>query len=109
MEECIQSLGVIGKLFPLILTGEKTSTIRWHEQHIVPGPMTFVCDDDSSQTVIVMVTRCTEMPLHDAARFVGKSNEWPDEIMLEGMREHYPDIELSSVVQVVELKPPPLS
>ena len=109
MEERTQSLGVVGRLFPLILAGEKTSTIRWREQHIVPGPMTFICDDDPSQTVVVMVTRCTEMPLHDAAHFVGKSDEWPDEIMLEGMREHYPGIELSSVVEIVEFRPPPLN
>ena len=108
MEKKIQSLGVVARLFPLILTGEKTSTIRWREQQIVPGPMKFVCDDEPSETVVVLVTRCTEMPLRDAARFVGKSKEWSNETLLEGMREHYPSIELSSVVQIVEFNPPPM-
>jgi hypothetical protein len=46
------------------------------------------------------------MPLSEAAAFVGRADEWPDAIMLEGMREHYPEIVLSDVVQVVEFKLP---
>ena len=106
MSESIQSLGVVDRLFPLVLSGEKTSTIRWRERHIVPGPLRFVCDGDSNRTATVEVIRCTEMPLSEAAAFVGRSDDWPDDIMLEGMREHYPEIELSSIVQVVEFEPP---
>lgn len=102
----IQMLGVVDRLFPQIMTGEKTSTIRWRERHIVPGPMKFVCDGEPGKTVVVSVTRCTEMPLCQAAAFVGKSDEWPGNIMLAGMRAHYPDIELSSIVQVIEFEPP---
>ncbi len=107
MPEEIQTLGVVDRLFPQILSGEKTSTLRWRERHIAPGPMRFVCDGDSSKTVVVEVFQCTEMALSEVATFVGKSDEWPDEVMLEGMREHYPDIQLSSVVQVVSFEPPP--
>ena len=109
MTATIQSLGVAKRLFPLILSGEKTHTIRWREGHIVPGPMQVTCDGDEQSTVMVTVLRCTEMPLRQAAAFVGKSDEWPDEIMLSGMREHYPDIELSSIVQVIEFAPPGLA
>jgi hypothetical protein len=105
MTKVIQTFGVADRLFPLILTGEKTSTIRWRERHIVPGPLTFICDGDAAQTVDVEVHRCTDMPLSEAAAFVGKADEWPDDIMLKGMREHYPEIELSSIVQIVEFKP----
>jgi len=45
------------------------------------------------------------MPLALAAPYLGSSEEWPDEVMLAGMREHYPDIELSDVVQVIEHEP----
>ena len=106
MQESVQILGVVDRLFPQILSGEKTSTIRWRERSIVPGALKFVCDGNSSQAVEVEVFRCTEMPLSEAASFVGKADEWPDEIMLEGMREHYPEIQLSSIVQVVEYNPP---
>ena len=106
MTDRIQVLGVADRLFPKILSGEKTSTIRWQERHIVPGPVKFVCDGNSSQTIEVEVFRCTDMPLSEAASFVGKADEWPDEIMLEGMRVHYPKIELSSTVQVIEYTPP---
>lgn len=106
MTSSMQFLGVVDRLFPLILSGEKTSTIRWQERQIVSGPMKFVRDGDRTQTVEVEVYRCTDMPLSEAALLIGKADEWPDEIMLEGMREHYPDIELSSIVQVIEYNPP---
>ena len=32
---------------------------------------------------------------------LGKQEEWPDEVLLEGMREHYPEIRLSSEVQLI--------
>ena len=108
MQPITQVLGIVDRLFPLILSGEKTSTIRWQERHIAPGILKFVCDGNSSQTVEVEVFRCTDMPLFEAASFVGKADDWPDEIMLEGMREHYPEIQLSSIVQVIEYTPPEL-
>jgi hypothetical protein len=106
MTDNIQVLGVAERLFLHILSGEKTSTIRWQERHIVAGAMKFVSDGNPSQCVEVEVFRCSDMPLSEAASFVGKADEWPDEIMLEGMREHYPDIQLTSIVQVIEYKPP---
>jgi len=102
----MQSLGIVSRLFPLVLSGEKTSTIRWRETMIVPGPMRYICDDDPTMTAVVMVHRCTSMPLSDAAGFVGREEDWPDPVMLHGMREHYPDITLSDIVQVVEHGPP---
>lgn len=106
MSISFQSLGVVGRLFPLIKSGEKTSTIRWREQHITPGLLRFFNDDDPSQSIEVVATRCTEMPLSEAAGFVGREDEWPDQIMLAGMREHYPEIELESIVEVIEFRLP---
>lgn len=101
----LQTLGVVGRLFPAILSGEKTSTIRWREVRIVPGPMRYVCDDDAGLSVVVTVLKCTEMPLGSVAGYLGKAEEWPDDVMLTGMREHYPGIELTDIVQVVEHEP----
>ena len=98
----MQSLKVAGRLFPLVLSGEKTHTIRWRETRIRPGPMRYVSDGDPEKTVVVLVTRCTDVPLSKAATLVGKQDIWPDPIMLSGMREHYPNIELDDIVQVVE-------
>jgi hypothetical protein len=97
----MQQLGVVARLFPLIEAGEKTSTIRWRETSIVPGYMRYVCDADT-RTTIVWVTRCTDLPLSEAAALVGRESEWPKDIMLTGMREHYPRIEWTDQVQVVE-------
>ncbi|MDN5927255.1 MAG: ASCH domain-containing protein [Hyphomicrobiales bacterium] len=98
----MQSLNVADRLFPLVLSGEKTHTIRWRETRIRPGLMRYVCDRDPGKTVVVLVTRCRDVPLSQAAMLVGKQDIWPDAIMLSGMREHYPDIQLDDVVQVVE-------
>lgn len=107
MQDDLQTLPVVERLFPGILTGEKTSTIRWGERRIVPGPMIFVCEGHPHLTALVEVKRCTDMPLAKAAAFVGRAGEWPDDVMLAGMREHYPEIELSSIVQVIEFSLPP--
>lgn len=98
----MQSLGIVPRLFPLIVSGEKTSTIRWQESRIEPGYMRYVCNGHPPQTAIVWVTRCTDMPLSDAAGFVGMEEEWPKDVMLEGMRQHYPAIRWGDTVQVVE-------
>ncbi len=73
---------------------------------MVVGRMRYVCDGDETKTIDVMVTKCTDMPLSAAASYLGKSDEWPDEVMLEGMREHYPEITLTDTVQVVEHSAP---
>ena len=98
----MQSLGVVGRLFPKILNGSKTSTTRWRELRIEPGSMTYICDDDPGSTAVVWVTRWTDVPLRDAAALVGREDDWPNHVMLAGMREHYPDITLDDTVQVVE-------
>jgi len=98
----MQTLSVVSRLFPLVVSGEKTSTIRWRETAIVPGYMRYVDAGNANNTVVVWVTRCTSMPLSEAAAFVGKEAEWPKPVMLEGMREHYPAIAWDDVVQVVE-------
>lgn len=106
MSEIGQCLGVVGRLYPLILSGEKTSTIRYREPRVFPGPLTFFNQEDPIQSVDVRAIRCTEMLLSEAARFVGREDEWPDQTMLDGVREHYPDIELTSVVQIIEFSAP---
>lgn len=67
--------------------------------------MRYICDDDPAQTADVNVVRCTDMPLPAAAAYLGKSQEWPDDVMLAGMREHYPQIELTDIVQVIVHEP----
>lgn len=98
----MQTLHVVARLFPLVLSGVKTSTIRWRETRIAPGYMTYVCDGGPAKTAVVWVTRCTDLPLSDVAAFLGREADWPDPVMLAGMREHYPEIELADIVQVVE-------
>ncbi len=101
----MQSLHVVSRLFPHILSGAKTSTIRWRETPISLGPMRYVCDGAAEQAVVVNVVRCTDMPLSEVAVHLGMLNEWPDDVLLAGMREHYPNIKMSDIVQVIEHDP----
>ncbi len=106
MKTSLQTLLVVKRLFPHILSGAKTSTIRWREAPITLGPMRYICDGAPDQTVVVNVVRYTDMPLSEASAYLGMANEWPDDVMLAGMREHYPDIKMSDIVQVIEHDPP---
>ncbi len=106
MADGIQTLKIIERLFPFVLNGEKTSTIRWRELHISPGLMRYICARNPSRTTVVDVFKCTDMLLSDAAAFLGKAEEWPEQVMLRGMREHYPEIELFDIVQVIEHRLP---
>lgn len=98
----MQKLDIVEQLFPLVVTGEKKSTIRFREQRMNVGPMVYWCDGKSDKTVTVWVHRCTDMPLLEVASFLGMAEEWPKEAMLEDMRIHYPNIKLLDIVQVVE-------
>ncbi len=98
----MQKLDVVARLFPLVVSGVKTSTIRFSEQQIVIGPMFYWCEGCAERSTEVWVHSCTSMPLFEAAAFLGKAKTWPDDVMLEGMREHYPRIQLSDIVQVIE-------
>ncbi len=97
-----QELHLVARLFPSVVSGAKRSTIRWRETDIRLGLMRYVCLDDPDQTAVVRVVRVASMPLADAAEYLGTETEWPPQAMLDGMREHYPDIELHDIVQVIE-------
>lgn len=56
---------------------------------------------DENDAVIVSVTQVDTLRLSEVAAMLGKQEEWPDEVLLEGMREHYPEIRLSSEVQLI--------
>ncbi|MEO0625119.1 MAG: ASCH domain-containing protein [Pseudomonadota bacterium] len=98
----MQSLGVVPRLWPAIVSGEKSATIRWHEARIVPGPMRYRCDGMPERSAVVEVLRVTDLPLSEVAAHLGRQADWPDAVLLDGMREHYPDIALDDVVQVIE-------
>jgi hypothetical protein len=98
----MQTLGVVPRLWPDLLAGRKTSTIRWREGPVTTGLLRYVCDGDASASVVVLVTKVTRMKLGDAAAYLGREEEWPPPVMLAGMREHYPDITLDDEVDIVE-------
>ena len=99
--EGLQQLVLVNRLVPSVLDGTKTSTIRWNEAPVTPGLLRYVGDEQPHPSVIVMVTDCTSLLLSDAAQHLGRQAEWPPSVMLAGMREHYPTIELTDTNTVV--------
>ncbi|MGN8162988.1 ASCH domain-containing protein [Pantoea vagans] len=97
----MQQLTLVPRLMPAVRCGEKTSTIRWLEGDITIGPLRLVNQQDENDAVIVSVTQVDTLRLSEVAAMLGKQEEWPDEVLLEGMREHYPEIRLSSEVQLI--------
>lgn len=65
------------------------------------GPLRRVNQQDETDAVIVWVTQVETLRLSEVAATQGKQEDWPDEVLLEGMREHYPEIRLSSEVQLI--------
>ena len=97
---------IVPRLLPEVRAGLKLHTIRWREPDIQPGPMLYVNMQDACDTVRVVVTRVETMKLSDVAARLGKSVEWSDWVLLQGMREHYPTIEIDSEVVVIHHLPP---
>lgn len=97
----MQSLKIVSRLLPEVRSGLKTHTIRWREKKIVTGPMLYVNASDVSDKILVLVTKVEKMPLSAVAFYLGKQNEWTDDGLLLGMREHYPEIELDSIVDII--------
>ncbi len=97
----MQSLEIVPRLLPEVRSGRKRHTIRWRERKIVPGLMRYVNAENASDTLVVRVTEVKTMPLFSVARYLGKSEAWPDTVLLTGMQEHSPDIQLNSEVDVI--------
>ncbi|MDF0733033.1 ASCH domain-containing protein [Pseudomonas entomophila] len=97
----MQSLEIVPRLLPEVRSGRKQHTIRWRERNVVPGPMLYVNSENSCDTLVVWVTQVETMPLRSVARYLNRTGEWPDPVLLEGMREHYPEINLDSEVEVI--------
>lgn len=102
----MQNLKIVPRLLPDVRAGRKLHTIRWREREIVPGPMLYVNAQDAFDSVMVCVMHVEKMPLSDVAARLGKSAKWPDAELLEGMREHYPSIEMDSEVTLIHHLPP---
>ncbi|OON38827.1 hypothetical protein BTJ39_16685 [Izhakiella australiensis] len=97
----MQYLEIVPRLIPAVRNGTKRHTIRWQEGAVRCGPLTYINQQDPSERLVVWVTEVKTMSLSQAADYLGMSAEWPDPIMLAGMREHYPAIELDSAVVII--------
>lgn len=69
----------------------------------MPGPMLYVNAQDAFDSLMVCVTHVEILPLSDVVARPGKIAGCPDAKLLEGMREHYPSIEMNSEVVAIPI------
>lgn len=91
---------------PEVRSGNKRHTIRWREPSVHPGPLLFVSIADPHDVILVQVISVITLPLSRVAAWLDKRQQWPDSVLLAGMREHYPDITLDSQVEVIHHSAP---
>lgn len=94
------------RLLSDVRAGIRLHTIRWRESKILPGPMIYVSDRDTSDSVMVWVTHVEKMRLSDVSARLSKCSEWLDTELLEDMCELYPRIEMDSRGVVIHHSPP---
>jgi len=94
----IQFLELADDLFPKILNGEKTNTLRWNEGNIKEGYLTFYKTSNPSVKCNVLVSSIETAPMKD---FAHKYNMSSQDLHFEMLR-HYPDIKIDSEVSFIE-------
>ncbi|NCC21006.1 MAG: ASCH domain-containing protein [Alphaproteobacteria bacterium] len=97
-DEHIQTLELADSLFPQVLAGEKTRTLRWREGEIRPGYLLYTSFDNPAWKALVWVTGCRDAPMNEMAPLYDMS---PEDLH-KSMQRHYPDIEIDSPVTLVE-------
>jgi hypothetical protein len=98
----MQMLELVDRRFPALLSGRKTSTIRWNEGVIKPGFLLYV-SCSGKERAIVWVNEVNRIPLRDIGKKIGYDAHHKDENhTLELMRLHYPAITLDTEIDLIE-------
>lgn len=92
-----QSLELCDRFFSEVVGGDKRQTLRFNEGDITEGYLEFFGSDTPDLRVLVYVTEVTNAPLSSFAEYY----ETTPEILLEQMRSHYDDIQLDSIVSLI--------
>lgn len=98
----LQRLELADELFPDLMSGKKTDTLRWNEGTFELGYLEFYSKKDISRRATVLVTGIRKGTLSSFARHYGQSVE----LLLLRMQKHYPDITLNDGVTLVEFMSP---
>lgn len=93
----MQSLELADSLFPAVLDGSKTKTLRWNEPVPECGPLLFYSFDNPDMNAVVTVTSVENVMFDCAEAEYGMT---PSELY-QSMLKHYPDIPLDAEMQIV--------
>ncbi len=98
-----QMLELVARRWDDLLQGRKLDTIRLNEGRIEPGFMVYEVVPERDQHCVVYVTDTMDIPLREVLLHTLDTERKPNETeLLNKMREHYPDIELDTVVHYVK-------
>lgn len=95
MMEDIQTLELVDRRWPALLSGEKLDTIRLNEGEVELGLLRYIACDDKTKQAYVWVTHVEYMPLKAVP------NEPDKDDLLRRMKMHYPNIELDTEILFV--------
>lgn len=98
MADDIQKLELADDLFPALMRGEKTNTLRWQEGPVQTGYLLFYATHNPDWRAVVWVTGVQACPMNEIAPFYTMS---PEELH-KAMLRHYPDIEINSDILFIE-------
>jgi hypothetical protein len=97
-----QRLELPDSLFPDLMRGAKTDTLRWNEGKIELGYLEFFSAKNPDLTALVIVTGTRKGSMADFA----KSNKMTVDQFMATMQKHYPDIKPDAKITQIEFMSP---
>lgn len=98
----IQKLELAKDLFPKMISGAKTNTLRWNEGIIEEGFLLFYAENNINLSATVWVNRVTTSSMKNFACKYNMSAK----ALHSSMLRHYPDIKIDSIVSFIEYLSP---
>lgn len=101
-EAKLQRLELADDLFPDVISGKKTDTLRWNEGDIELGYLEFYSESNIGKRATVLVTGLRKGTLESFAKHYRTTID----LLVLSMKKHYPDIKATDKVTLVEFMSP---
>lgn len=98
----LQRLELADDLFPDLMSGKKTDTLRWNEGDIELGYLEFYSAGNIGKRATVLVTGIRKGTLESFAKHYSMTAD----ALVTKMKKHYPDITASDKMTLIEFMSP---
>lgn len=96
-----QKLELVDRYFVDLFSGRKANTKRYGEEAVVNGYVVFEASNDKNLKALVWVYDVQTMPLKDVVVLFPEEEGTDPHALLERMKKHYSDIQMTSEIMVV--------